>query len=1243
MIGFRGFRTFTVARTALFLACLNSAVIISGCSGLVGATNGGGGTALTISNVATPSVTMTGAAVSWQTSISANSQVEYGISLSYGSLSPLDPTMVVGHQVTLANLRPATLYHYRVHSAGPTNTAAVSGDLTFTTVTDTTPPTISVVTPTSNATLSGTIALTATATDDVAVASVQFKVDSANTGAAITAPPYSYALNTASLSDGNHILTALATDTSGNTATSTGVPVKVNNAVPAPSITSLNPTSGLVGTSVTIAGANFGATQGASTVTFNGTTATPTSWSATSISVVVPSGATTGNVVVTVGGVASNGVGFTVTVSAPSITSLNPASGVVGTSVTINGANFGATRGTSMVTFNGIATAPASWSATSIVAPVPNGATTGNVVVTVGGVASNGVSFSVTVPAPSITSLNPTTGLVGASVTITGVNFGATQGASTVTFNGTAATPTSWSATSILAPVPNGATTGNVVATVGGVASNGVSFTVTVPAPSITSLNPASGVVGTSVTINGANFGATRGTNMVTFNGIATAPASWSATSIVAPVPSGATTGNVVVTVGGISSNGMGFTVAVPGPRITSLSPTSGFVGASVTITGVNFGATQGASTVKFNGTTATPTSWSATSIVAPVPNGATTGNVVVTVGGVASNGVIFTVTVPAPSITSLNPASGLVGTSVMITGVNFGATQGTSTVKFNGISAVPTSWSATSITALVPIGATTGNVVVTVGGLASNGVSFAVAVPPPSITSLNPASGLIGTSVTIAGANFGATQGTSAVTFNGTVATPTSWSATSISVPVPTGATTGNVVVAVSGVTSNGVTFTLTAGVLLPIKVSSNGRYLVDQNNVPWLMVSDAAHTLVCHLPQSGWTTYLADRQAKGFNSVNVFAIDAHSTCATSGAARDGTLPFTTGNGPSSYDLSTPNNAYWSEVDTLLTQAASYGLVVVLDPLITSDFLVTLRNNGTTKAFSFGAYLGTRYKNFDNIIWQSGQDFQSWHTQSDLNLVAQLMAGVASTDARHLQTIQLDYNRSYSNQATATLSAQLNLDFVYSYYETYDYILQAYNSSPSLPVILGEANYEGENNTGGLTGPANTFVVREENYWTITSGGTGGVIWGNGSVNHMDSSYPGSLQSAGAFEVAYLPKLIAPYAWWNLVPDSGHAVVTAGFGTANPNSTNLNSATYATTAWITDGSLAITYTPVATTLSVNMANFSKPMTASWYDPTTGTSTVIVGSPFPNSGSQSFTTPGAAHADGAQDWVLVLH
>jgi hypothetical protein len=124
--------------------------------------------------------------------------------------------------------------------------------------------------------------------------------------------------------------------------------------------------------------------------------------------------------------------------------------------------------------------------------------------------------------------------------------------------------------------------------------------------------------------------------------------------------PPGSLTGSFNVTAGNVTVatpvmltasylgvlQGFGVTVnpSTSNPSISSLSPTSAALGASVTITGTNFGGSQGASTVKFNGTAAAPTSWNATTIVAPVPTGASSGNVVVTVGGAASNGVAFTV-----------------------------------------------------------------------------------------------------------------------------------------------------------------------------------------------------------------------------------------------------------------------------------------------------------------------------------------------------------------------------------------------------------------------------------------------------------------------------------------------------------------------------------------------------------------------------------------------------------------------
>jgi hypothetical protein len=82
---------------------------------------------------------------------------------------------------------------------------------------------------------------------------------------------------------------------------------------------------------------------------------------------------------------------------------------------------------------------------------------------------------------------------------------------------------------------------------------------------------------------------------------------------------------------------------------------------------------------------------------------------------------------VSTPVIASVTPNVGLAGTTVTITGSNFGSSQGTSTVSFNGVIAAVSSWSATSITCLSPAGATTGNILVTVSGSASNPVPYGV------------------------------------------------------------------------------------------------------------------------------------------------------------------------------------------------------------------------------------------------------------------------------------------------------------------------------------------------------------------------------------------------------------------------------------------------------------------------------------------------------------------------------------
>ena len=186
-----------------------------------------------------------------------------------------------------------------------------------------------------------------------------------------------------------------AVDTSGNESADSNTASFSYNLTSTPIITSLSPTSGTVGTVVTIRGKYFGPNQGSSVVSFNGVPATAyTSWSNTTIKCAVPSGATTGPVVVTTSVGASSGEALTV--KPPAINALSPTSGTVGTVVTIRGKYFGPSQGSSVVSFNGVpATAYTSWSNTAIKCAVPSGATTGPVVVTTSVGASSGRAFTV--------------------------------------------------------------------------------------------------------------------------------------------------------------------------------------------------------------------------------------------------------------------------------------------------------------------------------------------------------------------------------------------------------------------------------------------------------------------------------------------------------------------------------------------------------------------------------------------------------------------------------------------------------------------------------------------------------------------------------------------------------------------------------------------------------------------------------------------------------------------------------
>src|SRR5580704_17497436 len=248
----------------LLAVVLTTALLSLGLAGCAGVVSGNGGqnnpppTPLVITNVqisaritqAAPVATganTSSVRVSWVTNIPATSEIEYGTTAAYGASTPVDSSMVTNHQMALTNLAPGTTYHCRVRSTAGSSTAVSNDQICSPGSGSTAPPTIAITSPATGTTVSGNVNVTAAASDNAGVASVQFLLDGASVGAALLASPYSYSWDTTKTSNGSHVLTAIAKDGAGNSATSAAVTVTVNNATTPQTFTisgTLSPSAG---------------------------------------------------------------------------------------------------------------------------------------------------------------------------------------------------------------------------------------------------------------------------------------------------------------------------------------------------------------------------------------------------------------------------------------------------------------------------------------------------------------------------------------------------------------------------------------------------------------------------------------------------------------------------------------------------------------------------------------------------------------------------------------------------------------------------------------------------------------------------------------------------------------------------------------------------------------------------------------------------------------------------------------
>jgi fibronectin type 3 domain-containing protein len=173
--------------------------------------------------------TATTATLSWN--VSDDNVGVAGYHYYDAGIQPLGSTTGTSH--TYTGLGCGNTYVVGVDAYDAAGNLSAKATTTLTTAAcDTQAPTVSITAPAGGASVSGTISVTASATDNVGVAGVQFKLDGANLGAEDATAPYTVLWNTSTAAAGNHSLTAVARDAAGNVSTSSPVAVVVNMTLP---------------------------------------------------------------------------------------------------------------------------------------------------------------------------------------------------------------------------------------------------------------------------------------------------------------------------------------------------------------------------------------------------------------------------------------------------------------------------------------------------------------------------------------------------------------------------------------------------------------------------------------------------------------------------------------------------------------------------------------------------------------------------------------------------------------------------------------------------------------------------------------------------------------------------------------------------------------------------------------------------------------------------------------------------
>lgn len=417
-------------------------------------------------------------------------------------------------------------------------------------------------------------------------------------------------------------------------------------------------------------------------------------------------------------------------------------------------------------------------------------------------------------------------------------------------------------------------------------------------------------------------------------------------------------------------------------------------------------------------------------------------------------------------------------------------------------------------------------------------------------------------------------------------------------------------------------------------LKVSKNQRYLVDQQERPFFWLADTAWELFQRLDKAETDRYFQNRVQKGFTVVQAAIVTPLSNWENPN--RQGASAF-------EGDIRSPNEAYFAHVDHVIKEAEQMGLVMALSPAWGNASSTQLQLSDGDNAYQYGLYLGTRYRDQDNIIWVLGGDtdpqagFAMWRDlaqgleESSEQLITFYPQSGRSSSSRFHDDSWLDFHTLHSGHGWDS--------------PNYAAVLADYQREPAKPIVDAGSRYENITEVAGLSQQRiNAHQVRKAAYNAMLSGAFGHTYGANEIwqfyIDNDEGGYSGdglygantrwneALDFAGAWQMGHLRALFERYPWYEFEPV--HQLVR---------SENSAGSGFTPAAVSTKNEAVLIYIPDGQSIELAINDVSLIQDAEWFDPRTGEFSPVEREMIR---ANRFTPPVQSTNPDAADYLLII-